>query len=432
MVPDLKTIDAASPDHPVLFRRFDHVYFANSAALKRSRLSPKTPNPPGGSYGKDPVTGELNGMLYGTAGENLERQLPPATLQQKMIGARAVQKDLNRVGITSITDIARIDDISNEQLYPFHVERSATDTRIFEGLRKSGELTLRVNTILPIETEKNLVAHKVKPNSGDEWIRVGGLKAYGDSGVMFKPFTGNGLPSEWSYRFPGEEEFAHEVLEADKDGYDIGVHIIGDKASHQLLGWFGEAIKHNPSRDRRFRLMHIWHSTPADIKRAGELRLIADVQPFHLQREVALMGDTLDDERARSTHAWKSMIDAGIVLNLGSDMPGSFNRLNVNPYNPLENIFFAVTRSNKKGYPEGGWHPEQKLSIEQAIKSYTLNPAWSSREDKIKGSISEGKLADIIVLSKDILTSKPEDYLSTEVVHTIVGGKLLDLGKDAR
>jgi predicted amidohydrolase YtcJ len=126
------------------------------------------------------------------------------------------------------------------------------------------------------------------------------------------------------------------------------------------------------------------------------------------------------------------MIDAGIVLNLGSDMPGSFNRLNVNPYNPLENIFSAVTRTDKKGYPAGGWHPEQKLTVEQAIKSYTLNPAWSSREDKIKGSISEGKLADIIVLSKDILTSKPEDYLSTEVVYTIVGGKVLDLSKDAR
>jgi predicted amidohydrolase YtcJ len=427
LVPDLKTIDAVSPNHPLLFRRFDHVYFANSAALKLARLSPKTPNPAGGSYGKDPVTGELNGLLYGTAGEGLERQLPPMTLQQRLIGARAVQQDLNRVGITSITDIARIDELSNEQLYPFHVERSATDERIFQRLRKAGQLTVRVNTLLPIEAEPNLVRHHINPYSGDEWIRYSGLKAYGDSGVMYKPFTGNGLPSEWSYRFPGESVLAKEVLQADKDGWDIGMHIIGDKAVNALINWYADAIEQNPKRERRFRLIHAWHTTQEDIKRAGKLGLVADVQPFHLEREVALMGDTLDDERARSTHAWKSMIDAGIVVSLGSDMPGSFNRLHVSPYNPLENIFSAVTRTNQKGFPAGGWHPEQKLSIQEAIKAYTFNPAYSSREDKIKGSITEGKLADMIVLSKDVLTAAPEEYLTTEVVHTILGGKVLDL-----
>lgn len=426
LVPDLKTIDVVSPDHPLLFRRFDHVYFANSAALKLARLSPKTPDPAGGHYGKDPVTGELNGMLYGTAGEGLERQLPPMNLQQRMIGARAVETDLNRVGITSITDIARYPDLSEEKLYPFFVERSATDMRIFEGLRKSGDLTLRVNMLVPIETEKNLVAHKIRPTAGDEWIRLGGLKAYGDSGVMYEPVAGNGLPGEWSYRFPGESAFAKEVLEADRDGYDVGVHIIGDKASHELIEWYADAIRRNPARDRRFRLIHIWHTTPEDIRHAGKLGLIADVQPYHLPREIALIGSSLDDERARSTHAWKSMMDAGIVLNLGSDMPGSYNRLHVSPYNPLENIYFAVTRTDKTGYPAGGWHPEQKLTVEQAIKAYTLNPAWSSREDRIKGSITEGKLADIVVLSKDILTSAPEDYLKTDVLYTILNGEILD------
>lgn len=429
LLPDLKTIDAASPDHPLIFRRFDHVYFANSAALKLARLSPKTPNPAGGSYGKDPVTGELNGLLYGTAGEILERQLPPMSIKQKMIGARAVQKDLNKVGITSITDMARIDDISNEQIYSFHAERSATDTRIFDALKKSGELSVRVHAMLPLETEKELVKHKVKPYSGDEWLRYGALKAYGDSGVMYKPFTGNGLPSEWSYRFPGESVFAKAVIEADKAGFDVGVHIIGDKAVNALINWYSDAIAQNPPRERRMRLIHVWHTTQEDIKRAGKLGFVADVQPFHLEREVALMGDTLDEERARSTHAWKSMIDAGVVVSLGSDLPGSYNRLHVSPYNPLENIFSAVTRTNKKGFPAGGWHPEQKLSIQEAIKAYTFNPAYTTREDKQKGSITEGKLADMIVLSKDILTVQPQEYLTTEVVYTILDGKVLDLKK---
>ncbi|RJG20893.1 amidohydrolase [Massilia cavernae] len=429
LVPTLKAIDAVSPDHPIIFRRYDHVYFANSKALEMARLTPKTPNPAGGSYGKDPVTGELNGLLYGTAGEGLERQLPPMSTKQKLIGARAIQNDLNKVGITSITDMGRVDDVSNQQMYSVHVERSATDLRIFNALKKNGELTLRVYAMLPIESRNELIDHGIKPGSGDEFIRYGALKSYGDSGVMFKPFTANGLPSAWSYRFPTESIFAQQIVDADKAGWDIGVHIIGDKASNALINWYGDAVAQNAPRERRHRMIHWWHTTPEDIQRVGKMGFTADVQPYHLEREVALIGDTLDEERARSTHAWKSMIDAGINLTLGSDMPGSYNRLHVAPYNPLENMFAVVTRTNKEGFPAGGWHPEQRLTVAQAIKGYTYNPAWASHEENIKGSITEGKLADLVVLSKDILTLPPEEMLTTEVVHTILGGKVLDLKK---
>ena len=428
LVPSLKALDAVSPDHPLLFRRYDHVYFANSVALRMSRLSAKTPNPPGGSYGKDPLTGELNGMLYGTAGEGLERQLPPMSLKQKLIGGLAVQRDLNRVGITSITDIARIDDVTDDKLYPVYVERSATDLRIFQSLRKNGQLTLRVNAMVPIETLEELGRHAVKPGSGDEFIRYGGLKAYGDSGIMYKPIDGNGLPGEWSYRFPTEAIFAQEIMAGDKAGWDIGVHIIGDKASNALINWYADAIARNPPRERRHRMLHWWHTTQADIERVGKMGFTADVQPYHLGREVALIGSTLDQERARTSHAWKSMIDAGVNLTLGSDLPGSYNRLHVSPYNPLENMYYAVTRMDKKGFPAGGWHPEQRLTVAQAIKAYTLNPAWAAHEEKIKGSISPGKLADMVVLSKDILAVAPAEMLNTEVERTIMGGKVLELG----
>lgn len=428
LAPDLRDIDAVSPQHPLIIRRYDHAYFANSAALKLARLSRATPDPAGGSYGKDPVSGELNGMLYGTAGEKLQLQLPPMTLRKRLIGARHIQADLNRSGITSITDMARLDELSEEQLYPFNVERSATDLRIFEGLRKAGVLSLRVNAMLPIETAGNQIRRGLPAARGDEWIRFGTLKAYGDSGVMFKPYTGNGLPGDWSFRFPGEAVIADSILHADRHGFDVGVHIIGDKAVRALIDWYQAAITHNPPRDRRFRLIHAWHFDRDDIRRAGKLGLVADVQPYHLARAVAQMAGTLDEERARSAFAWKSMIDAGIVLSLGSDMPGSFDRLHVAPYSPLENIHAVVTRSDKKGFPTGGWHPEQKLGIKEAIKAYTYNPAYSSREEAIKGSITEGKLADMVVLSKDILTVPPADYLNTRVVATILGGKVLDFG----
>ncbi|HTD05205.1 amidohydrolase [Undibacterium sp.] len=424
LVPDLKAIDAVTPDHPLLFRRYDLTYFANSKALKMSRLTKNSPDPAGGSYGRDPVTGELTGMLYGTAGEILERQLPPMSLRQKLIGARHVQASLNKVGITSITDIARFSDISEEHIYPFNVERSATDIKIFEALKQNGELNLRVYAIVPIETLKDLGERNITPGSGDEFLRVGALKIYGDSGIMMKPFK-SGLPDEWSYRFAGEEEVAQEILDADKAGFDVGTHIIGDKASHLLIGWYGAAAAKNPPRDRRHRLIHFWHTNMDDIKEAARLGLTVDVQPYHLIREMAAMDKGLDEERAGSAHAWHSEIAAGLHVNLSSDLPGSYNKLHLAPFNPMENIYYAVTRSDIHGLPIGGWHPEQRMTIKEAIRAYTQNPAWSSHEEDIKGSITEGKLADLVVLSKDIMTVPPRELLGTEVLYTVLGGKIV-------
>ena len=423
--PNLAAIDAVSPDHPILLRSYDRRWFANSKMLAIARVTKKSNNPRGGEYEKDPVTGELTGMLLGTAGEIMQALMPPVTQAQKLIGARGIQKELNRVGITSIADIARIDDISQSNIVAIHVERSYSDMRIFEDLKARNELTVRVLAMLPLAPLAQTMRHGVRMGGGDDWIRYGALKAFGDSGVMFQPFAAEGLPNDWSFRFVGEEAMAKQILEADKAGFDVGVHIIGDKASHLLIDWYEAATRANPPRERRHRLIHYWHTTPEDIDRAARLGLVVDVTPAHLLRSLGAMERGLDSERARYAFAFRSMMDKGVIVNIVSDLPGSFNKASLSPYNPLENIYYVITRQGLDGRPPGGWHPEQALTIEQAIRAYTLNPARAAHEEKVKGSIAEGKLADLVVLSRDILVAKPQELLTTEVVYTILGGRIV-------
>jgi predicted amidohydrolase YtcJ len=434
--PDLAAVDALSPDHPVLLRRYDRVWFANSKALRLARLTAKTPDPRNGRYGRDAKTGALNGMLYGSAGEALEKLMTPSTREQKLIGARGVEAQLNAVGITSIADITRDEQISQRQIYPTYVERSYSDRMIFEELKRRGQLSLRVYAFLPLDYWNELAGAGIRPGSGDALVRYGALKAFGDAGLMFEPLADTmGLPGDWAYRFMGEDRIAKRIVEADRAGYDVGTHIIGDKAIHELVGWYADAAKANGEprrpRDRRHRLIHVWYPAPADLKRAGELHLVADITPDHMMRNPDQLEAILGAERAKSAFAWRTMIDDGLRLNIVSDLPGPFNKASLATYDPLRNIYMAVTRREA---PHAGaaagkeakvFHPEQAITIEEAIAAYTINPAWSSHEEDIKGSIAAGKLADLVVLSDDILSGLPQKLLDTRVDYTIFDGKVV-------
>ncbi|HEY8011243.1 MAG TPA: amidohydrolase [Rudaea sp.] len=431
--PDLAAVDALTPNQPLLLRRYDRAYFANSKALRLARINAKTPDPRGGRYGRDANTGALTGMLYGSAGELLEKLIPPMSQAQKLVGARGVEADLNRVGITSIADIAHVDEISQKQIFPIFTERSYSDRRIFEDLKTSGQLSVRVYAFVPLETWRDLAAYGIHPGSGDAFVRYGALKAFGDSGLMFEPLKDKmGLPGDWSYRFMGEDKIAAKIIDADRAGYDVGVHIIGDKAVHLLIGWYAAAAAANGTprvpRDRRDRLIHVWYSTPEDLKRAGKLHLIADVTPDHLMRNIDRLEQILGPERAKSAFAWHTMIEDGLRLNLVSDLPGSFNKASLAHYDPLLNMYMAVTRKDVHSAAGGSataFHLEQALTIEQAIAAYTINPAYSSHEENIKGSIAAGKLADLIVLSDDILSEPLDKLLDTKVDYTIFDGKVV-------
>jgi predicted amidohydrolase YtcJ len=330
---------------------------------------------------------------------------------------------LNRFGITSIHDIARLDDISEKQNFPTYTESSYSDVQIFRDLRKVNQLTVRVYAFMPLQTWRELKDFGISPSSGDDMIRYGILKDFTDGTLMFEPYASDpNFSGDWTFRFPGEEVMARNIREADRAGFDIGLHIIGDKALHYALDWYEAAMKSNGPRDRRLRLLHVWFARGDDLKRAGQLGLIADVTPIHLLDDPTQIEKVAGPERAKTAFAWRTMVDDGIRLDIVSDLPGSFNDLQVSPFNPLDNIYYAITRNYRSGKP---WHPEQCMTLQEAIVAYTANPAFASREEKLKGTITPGKLADLVVLSKDILTIPLDELRSTEVLYTILGGKFV-------
>ncbi|MGH3377820.1 MAG: amidohydrolase [Actinoallomurus sp.] len=424
--PSLAAVDQVTPDHPVLLSRYDGSHFINSAGLRLARLTKETPDPPNGEYQRDGVTGELTGLLLGSAAERTPKLLPPPSRARCMIAARAIVRDLNAKGIVGIHDIARFDEISQTQLYPVHVERSYTDIGVFEDLRAEGRLTVRVYPIITMANWRDYEERGIKPGSGDDLIRYGATKTFIDTSMMFEPFEDGG---DWcggfSFRVTDTEELRADIVNSDRLGFDAVAHVIGDRGHEFLLDAYDEAYEANPPRDRRFRLLHSWFPRVADIQRAGAMRLFVDVTPYHLVKQASGLDAALGEERAAGAFAWRTMIANGLRVNIGSDWPGSFDGASVEPNDPLENIYYAVTRRGLGASPDDGWRTEESLTVEEAVHAYTTNPAHASREEHIKGTVTEGKLADLVVLSQDIRTIEPEEILTTRVLYTVFDGRLV-------
>lgn len=425
--PKLSDLDAASGDHPLMIRRSDGVVFINSQAIAISHLDNHAPDPLGGHYGRDPSTHHLTGALYGKAAEQLIDMLPPATMASKLIAARGVLEKLNSVGITSIHDIARLEAISQLETYNADIERSYTDIDIFRNLERQGQLTVRVYAYQPLRSWSQLGAFGIQPGAGDRLVRFGILKEFVDGSWMLEPYANHpDYSGSVTFRFTSDQDERRMIREADRAGWDIGIHTIGDRALSTVLDWYSDAEKANGERPgRRDRILHMWYANPDLIRKAGQMHLIADITPYQLLADTNKIDKLAGAERAKWAFAWRSMIAAGMRLNLVSDMPGLYNRTEVSPINPLENIYYAVTRQNTDGEPAGGWHPEQCITLEEAIEAYTINPAYASHEEDVKGSLTAGKFADLVVLSKDILAVPPKELLNTHVLLTMLGGKVV-------
>ncbi len=220
-----------------------------------------------------------------------------------------------------------------------------------------------------------------------------------------------------------EGTFLKYMLDADKAGLQLTVHAIGDEANHLLLNYVQELKKQNGVRERRFRLVHAQVIARDDFKRLSELGVIAEVQPFHLSDDMRWMEERIGYERCKGAYAFKSILESGAVLSFGTDWPGTAAA--EYPINPMFGIYAAVSRQTLTGQPEYGWFPDEKITIEAAIKAYTLNTAYANFEEDVKGSIVVGKLADLAVLSQNLLEIPSNDILKTEVLYTIVGGKIV-------
>ena len=425
-VPDLAAIDRLTPDHPIYLKRYDGAAFINSRAIALARITPQMPDPANGRYVKDEKTGALTGLLLGSAAAKTANILPPPTLARNELAGRAIVRELNALGITGIHDISRIDALSQQIVFPVDVERSFTDLRILQQLRTDKFLTLHVDPILSIAEWDRYRTVGIRPGSGDDRFHYGVLKLLLDSAYMSAPFANDPTWSGGlSYRITNIAKTKADMVGADRLGFDVATHVVGDLGVQFVLDAFAGARAANGPRDRRWRMIHMWYPSFAQVAEAGRDHMIIDVQPYQLIEQLKSIDGDLGPERAKSAFPWRTAIDDGMIVDLGSDWPGSYDGVNIAPNDPLLLIYYAVTR---RPYPDAGaapWHPEQAMTVPEAIAAYTLNPAFATREEGVSGSISVGKRADIVILSDDILKIPVSNIPKTKVRFTIVDGAVV-------
>lgn len=401
-LPQKDWIDSVTLQNPIMLNRLDgHMALVNSLALEKLEIDASTEIADGEIFKND--AGELIGILKEDAYYTQFSKLPDFTIEQNEAFAKAAMNYVASHGVTSVHDM-----------------NGFGDQAVFERLNKRGELITRIysNTALP-----NWPALKAKIDSagrGDEWLSIGGLKGFVDGSLgshtaaFFEGYTD--APEEKGYFVNTREELYDWISSADKAGLQVMVHAIGDSANNELLNIYEQVAQENGTRDRRFRIEHAQHLTSEDISRFSTLRVIPVMQPYHAIDDGRWAEDVIGAERIKTTYAFKSLLDADAKLALGSDW---FVALPI----PLLGIYAAVTRSTLDGSYPNGWVPEQKLTVEEALIGYTITGAYASFEEDIKGSLEPGKLADFVILDRNLLEIKPETIKDAKILKTFVGGK---------
>ncbi|HPT12951.1 MAG TPA: amidohydrolase [Bacteroidales bacterium] len=413
--PTKELIDPVSQDNPVVLERVDgHSILVNSRVLEASGITARTPDPEGGEIVRDPVTGEPTGILKESAmslvkyGDRKVKRSKEEEAERLHKGYLLALKQAAEYGVTSVQIPGEADFSAYKKL----LDESLLTLRIDIG----GKLTDNKSLLKKYEEQS-----KEFPLTGN-WLRFGYLKGFMDgtlgsgTAMMYEPFTDDpstsGLP-QMSY-----EKLEKEVITADAMGFQIGIHAIGPKANTWILNAYQKAVEINGKRDSRHRSEHAQILIEQDIRRFGELGVIPSMQPTHCITDKAFAEKRIGTDRCRFAYAWKSLADNGAHLAFGTDYP-------VEPLNPMEGLYAAVTRKDRKGEEGQGWFPEQKLSMEKAIEYYTLGSAYAQFMEDRKGMIKKGYLADIIILNADLLTIPENKIMSTKIDFTITGGKVI-------
>ncbi|MEO8168673.1 MAG: amidohydrolase [bacterium] len=407
-LPAKELIDAFTPSTPVFVNRYDgHMALANSYVLKLAGITKDTPDPPGGTIVRDPVTREATGVLKDEAMSSVYALIPDASEGEMTAAVKDALAEARKYGLTGIQDMS-----------------SWADLRCYEKLRANGELTARMYCRLPIGVVDEVIAKGIKAHSGDEMIRLGSMKAFADgslgssTALFFEPFdsdpTTRGLASDIVI----DGRLNRWATAADKAGLQMSIHAIGDSANSLMLDLFERIIKANPPWDRRFRIEHAQHIAPKDFERFAKLGVIASVQPYHAIDDGRWAEGRIGHKRCATTYAFRTFLDHRVKMCFGSDWT-------VAPLNPLLGIYAAVTRRTTDENNPGGWFPEQKISVQEAVEAYTINNAFAAYEENEKGTIEEGKLADFVILSDDIFTIAPETIRNVQVEMTVLGGKIV-------
>jgi predicted amidohydrolase YtcJ len=408
-MPTKELIDAVTPDTPVFVSRYDgHMGLANSVALRLAAITAKTPDPPGGTIVRD-ARGNPTGALKDAATDYIDKLIPPLTHDRRLKIVKRALAYAASVGVTSVQ----------------HMVANNEDVAVYSELLQRDELTTRIYAAPSITHVDDLAKLGISHAFGGPYLRIGALKAFADGSLgsgtayFYEPFLnqGNnrGLLSDEMHPISLMRD---RYMKADAAGLQICTHAIGDEGISTILDLYAEVINAHGETDRRLRIEHAQHMAAKDFERFAQLHVIASVQPYHAIDDGRFAESHIGHDRASRTYAFRTFLDHGVRLAFGTDWE-------VAPLDPLLTVYAAVTRATLDGKNPKGWFPEQKLSVAEAIEAYTMGSAYAEYQEKEKGSITPGKLADMVLLSDDIFSIVPEKIRDVRALKTFVGGRLV-------
>ncbi len=408
-LPTRQMIDAVTPDNPVSVNRYDgHEVLVNSVALKLAGVTASTPNPPGGEIVKD-KDGNPTGILKDAAQSLVDSKIPALTHDRRLRAAKRALAHAARLGVTSVQAMSADYD----------------DIRVYAELAERGELTTRIYAAPPLATWQKEAQVGLRHAFGSPVLRIGAMKAFADGSLgsttayFFQPFTDapqtHGLLSS---EMQPLSKMRDHMMKADQNQLQLCVHAIGDQAISMVLDLFTDVVKAHGPADRRFRIEHAQHVAPKDFERFARLQVIASVQPYHAIDDGRWAERRIGPERIKTTYAFRTFLDKGVRLAFGTDW-------SVAPLDPMKGLYAAVTRATLDGKNPNGWVPEQKIKLPEAVEAYTMGSAYAEFQEKEKGSITPGKLADMVLLSDDIFQLDPKKIGDVQVDLTMMGGKVV-------
>jgi len=408
-LPTKELIDPVTPDNPVFVSRYDgHSALANSTALRLAGITSQTPDPPGGVIVRDPQ-GNPTGDLKDAATDLVFKVIPALSHEQRL---RAVRRALNYAASLGVTSVQNMD--------PDYADIAA-----YAELLQNGELTTRIYAAPLIDQVDDQVKIGIRHAFGGPFLRIGAVKGFADGSLgsrtayFFEPFSDE--PGNHGLLGEGMQPLSlmrDRMMKADAAGLQICTHAIGDQAISIVLDLYTYVAKAHGEMDRRFRIEHAQHMAAKDFDRFAQLNVIASVQPYHAIDDGRWAEGYIGHDRASRTYAFRTFLNHGVHLAFGTDW-------DVAPLNPIFTIYAAVTRATLDGKNPNGWFPEQKLTVVEAVEAYTMGSAYAEFQEKVKGSITPGKLADMVVLSDDIFSVDPAKIRDVKVLKTIVGGKVV-------
>jgi predicted amidohydrolase YtcJ len=411
-LPHRSWIDSVTPNNPVLLYRLDgHMALANSAALRLAKMGRATRDIPGGVIVRDP-SGELTGVLKDEAMNPVEALIVRTDAQRDAALKRALEHAAAR-GVTAFA----------------HVSVPLAELGAYQRARRAHTLTARAALYFPIEHWREVADTVAKIGRGDDWVWIGGVKGYMDgslgstTALFYQPYEDD--PSTSGVLTTPEDSMRAWIGGADSAELQVVVHAIGERANGLLLSIFDSVARAHGVRDRRFRVEHAQHLRREDIPRFAQLGVIASMQPYHAIDDGRWAEKRIGPERIKTTYAFRSLLDRGAVLAFGSDWT-------VAPIEPLLGIYAAVTRRTLDGKNPDGWVPQEKISVEEALRAYTMGNAYGVFAEDRRGKLAPGYLADLVLIDRDLTRIPPEEIEQAAIKATVVGGRVVYEAKGGR